>query len=120
MFIRLLGLALLLGSGGCERPLGKDDVDGARIFKTACSRCHGEEGVPNPSMVARIGVKPLNSDRVADELTDADIRKQVLKGSSNKQMPAFAGALTDPQIQAVIDHVRGLRAATSPATAPSL
>ena len=100
------GLSFLLA---CERPLQKGEVNGEKIFKTACARCHGENGVPDRAVVARIGVKPLNTLRVANELSDEDIRQQVLKGSANKQMPSFASALSEAQIKSVIAHVRSLQ-----------
>lgn len=112
-FKTLAFLTLITLHLGCERPLQKGEVNGEKIFKTACARCHGAEGVPDKSVVARIGVKPLNTARVELELSDEDIRQQVLKGSANKQMPSFASALSEEQILAVIAHVRGLRKVNS-------
>jgi mono/diheme cytochrome c family protein len=59
-------------------------------------------------MVARLGVKPLTSEHVQRELSDEEIRNQILRGSKNKQMPSFQGALSDDQIAAVVSHVRSL------------
>ncbi len=91
-------------------------TDGATIFKEACARCHGGDGVPTKGMAARTGVKPLNSERVLKVLSDEELRKQILNGSRSKTMPAFQGALSDEQVTAVIAHVRYLGTLTRPAT----
>lgn len=101
-------LLLLAAAGGCDRKVAGGRADGAAVYKEVCARCHGPAGVPDTSMVARLGVKPLVSDHVKVELGDAELRQQILKGSANRQMPAFAGALTDAQIDAVVEYVRYL------------
>lgn len=101
------GIALVMAAG-CKPEVAGGRADGAEVFSQVCARCHGPAGQPPEGMVARLGVKPLTSAHVQAEMSDADIRKQILEGSANKQMPAFAGALTDAQVEAVIDYVRGL------------
>lgn len=102
----LLVLAIALLGAGCERKIAGGEADGAKIFAEVCSRCHGPKGEPNASMVARYGVKNLRSEHVQAEMSDGDIRRQILQGSKNKQMPSFEGAITEEQIAAVIGHVR--------------
>lgn len=97
-----------LAGSGCSQGIAEGRADGAAIFSEACARCHGPQGIPDPTNVARIGVKPLNSPHVQSQLTDDDIRQQILRGSRNKQMPAFAGAFSDEQVRAIIAHVRTL------------
>lgn len=104
---RSLLLLLLLGAG-CHDRIAGGRADGAAIFSEVCARCHGPQGEPDAASVARLGVKPLTSDNVQHKLTDEDIRRQILRGSENKQMPSFAGALSDAQVAAVIAHVRTL------------
>jgi mono/diheme cytochrome c family protein len=65
-------------------------------------------------MVARTGVKPLTSERVIHQMSDDDLRTQILKGSKSKTMPAFQGALTEAQVTAVIAHVRYLGTLAKP------
>lgn len=106
--VRAALLALVLAwAGACDREVAGGKADGAAVFSEVCARCHGPQGVPDTGMVARLGVVPLTSKRVQD-LSDADIRRQILEGSANQQMPSFAGALSGEQIDAVIRHVRGL------------
>lgn len=110
--LAFLAAALLcLAAGpGCSKDVAGGRADGAAIFSEVCARCHGPAGIPDAASVARLGVKPLVSPHVQRELTDADIRRQILHGSANKQMPSFAGALTDAQVEAIVRHVRTLRA----------
>lgn len=89
-------------------------TDGAEIYKDACARCHGGDGVPTKGMAARTGVKPLTSDKVRKELSDDDLRKQILNGSKSKTMPAFQGAMTDEQVTAVVEYVRYLGTLAEP------
>jgi len=106
--IRRLLLLALVATAGCQDLIAGGRADGAAIFSEVCARCHGPQGEPDAANVARLGVKPLTSDNVQHKLTDEDIRRQILRGSENKQMPSFAGALSDAQIAAVIAHVRTL------------
>ena len=112
----LLGLfALLLANAwGCERKVAGGSVDGAEVYAVSCARCHGPAGVPVPAMMAQLGVKDLTDAARQAELSDADMRHQIVSGSENRFMPAFAGALTDGQIEAVIAHVRSLARPSGP------
>ena len=94
---------------GCKRQVAGGEADGAAVFEAACARCHGSAGVPDPGIVAQLGVKNLSDTSLQERLSDADIRRQIVDGSKNKQMPAFKGALSDAQIAAVIAHVRTLK-----------
>jgi mono/diheme cytochrome c family protein len=111
----VLAAALLcLAAGtGCHDEVAGGRADGAAIFSEVCARCHGPDGVPDAANVARLGVKPLTSAHVKRELTDQDIRHQIMNGSRNKQMPSFAGALSDPQVEAIVKHVRTLGGAAA-------
>jgi mono/diheme cytochrome c family protein len=103
---RALVVSALLFLVACDDKVAGGSTDGAAIFKEVCARCHGATGEPNPNMVARLGVKPLTSAHVREELSDEQIRAQILKGSANRQMPAFQGALSDAQVTAVVQYVR--------------
>jgi mono/diheme cytochrome c family protein len=101
---------------GCERKIAGGRSDGAAVFKEACSRCHGEQGVPDRGQVVRLGVKNLTEPELHTRLSDADIANQIREGSKNQNMPSFAGVLEDAQIDAVITHVRTLRRDGGPPT----
>lgn len=103
---------LLLGVGGCERQVAGGRTDGAELFDVACARCHGDRGKPMPHMASQLGVKDLSAAAFHDRVTDEDIRARIARGSENRRMPAFEGALTAEQIDALVRHVRGLRQAS--------
>jgi mono/diheme cytochrome c family protein len=88
---------------GCHGDVAGGEVDGAKIFERACTMCHGPTGKPDAAMVARIGVKDLTSPELRARITPALVAKQVRAGS--RQMPAFQGALTEQQIEAVASYV---------------
>jgi mono/diheme cytochrome c family protein len=96
-------------AAGCRREVASGQVDGAAVFAVACARCHGPRGVPERAMVATLGVKDLSAPELHVRLSDEAIRRQILEGSKNHQMPAFAGALSDSQIDGLVRHVRTLR-----------
>jgi mono/diheme cytochrome c family protein len=111
--LRALALSgALLAAAGCGRDVAGGRADGAEIYLEVCARCHGRDGIPDSSMIARLGVKPLTSERV-QEMSDAYIRQQILAGSENKQMPSFEGALSAGQVEALILHIRELGAASA-------
>jgi mono/diheme cytochrome c family protein len=117
--LRALALfGALSAADGCGREVAGGRADGAEIYLEVCARCHGRDGIPDSSMIARLGVKPLTSEHV-QEMSDALIRHQILAGSDNKQMPSFEGALSDDQVDALVRHIRELAAAGARAgTAP--
>jgi mono/diheme cytochrome c family protein len=107
--VLVLGLA-----AGCDDKVAGGRSDGPAIFAEACARCHGPGGVPDASMVAQLGVKDLTSEHVQRELGDDQIRQRILRGSDNRRMPAFQGALSDAQVDAVVAYVRSLGGGAAP------
>jgi mono/diheme cytochrome c family protein len=97
----LLAVTLL----GCEPRGAGQSVDGAELFSKMCVTCHGSTGKPSATMVARMGVRDLTSAELRHRITPALVEQQIRKGSSNKLMPAFEGALTDAQIKAIAAYV---------------
>ena len=82
-----------------------DLKDGKQVYDTVCVTCHGATGTPDATMVAKLGVKDLRAPELRAKITTYMVENQVKHGSQNKQMPAFAGALSDVQIKAVADYV---------------
>lgn len=75
---------------------GGGDVDGAAVYATNCSGCHGSEGkgATGPDL------RPLGDGDTAM------VTEQVTNGGS--VMPAFGDKLTPEQIDAVAAYVVGL------------
>lgn len=79
--------------------------DGPTVFSSLCASCHGPEGRPPAAMVARLNVRDLTAPEFRARVTPALVEQQVRRGSANKLMPAFEGALGDAQITAVAAYV---------------
>ncbi|MBX7174638.1 MAG: copper-binding protein [Pyrinomonadaceae bacterium] len=73
-------------------------INGAEIYKTNCSECHGANGEG-----AKKGI-PLISGHALHHSQDEHI-KQVTDGEANK-MPNFKDKLKAEEIKAVVDYVR--------------
>jgi len=95
-----LGFALAIG---CRTPAGGEG--GPQVYQSVCATCHGADGTPTAAMIARLNVRDLSSPEMRKKITPALVEAQVRKGSSNKLMPSFEGALTDAQIKDVADYV---------------
>ena len=86
---------------------------GAQVWAAACTACHGADGAGQPVTVVGFDV-PLPNLRdcmfVTSEAT-ADWFAVVHEGGPvrglSQMMPAFGGALSDPEIALVIDYLRG-------------
>ena len=79
--------------------------DGAAIYKSKCSMCHGPAGTPSAGMAKMMGIKPV-SDPSMKALTVAQVSATVKDGHG--KMKAVAG-LTDAQVQAVAAYFKTLK-----------
>ena len=98
----------------CDRKVAGGAVDGAQVFAAACATCHGPGGVPPASMVASLRVRDLTDLAFRARASRDLIVNQVRRGSENKLMPSFTGALSDAQMNAVADYVLTLPVKTAP------
>jgi mono/diheme cytochrome c family protein len=93
------------GSGSSGAAAGAGAGDGRAVFQKLCAVCHGPDGRPPAAMVARLGVRDLTAPEFRARATPALVEHQVRTGSTNKLMPAFAGAIDDAEITAVAAYV---------------
>ncbi len=98
---RWILLALL---AGCDRG-ASGATDAAQLYQNMCATCHGPKGKPSEAMVARMNVRDLTSPELRARITPELVEHQIRKGSQNKLMPSFEGALTDEQIKALAAYV---------------
>ena len=96
---------LLAFLAACERGATSAGTNAAELYQSLCSTCHGPKGKPTEAMIARLNVKDLTSQELRSRITPALVEEQLRKGSPNKLMPSFAGAMTDEQIKAVAAYV---------------
>jgi cytochrome c553 len=99
--IALVSVVVL--AAACDRGVATSDA--TKLYQSLCAACHGADGKPNAAMVARLNVRDLTSAELRARITPALVEAQIRKGSQNKLMPAFEGALTDAQIKALAEYV---------------
>ncbi len=80
--------------------------DGAGLYKTKCSACHGANGEGKPAVKA----PSLVSDE-AKKMSDDDLKDMIANGGKDKKAThAFSKkGLTDEQISQLISHIRELQ-----------
>jgi mono/diheme cytochrome c family protein len=79
-------------------------ADGAAIFKTKCSACHGPDGAGQTAVGKNLKLQDLRSAEV-QKLTDAEITKLLTEGKG--KMPK--ANLSADDMKAVIGFVRSLK-----------
>jgi mono/diheme cytochrome c family protein len=101
MIASAFGLALLAGSAAAATE------DGAALYKSKCSLCHGKDGEPKPSF-AKKGVQNHKDPEWQKSMTDEAIRKAIVEGSKGTLMRSYEKELSAEQIEALIAHIRSL------------
>lgn len=96
--------ALLLAAFATVPAIAQDG--GAAIYKTKCAMCHGADGTGNTPVGKSMKVRSFKSDEDV-KASDATLIKQTKEGVG--KMPAYAGKLTDAQIQDVVTYIRTLQ-----------
>jgi len=99
--VRVKWLILVCSVVACTRTTPSDGASGAEVFATYCAVCHGPNGKPSATMAARLAVRDLTSPELRAKVSVKLVEDQVRKGSQNKLMPGFEGAISDAQIKAV-------------------
>ena len=79
---------------------------GADTFKAKCLMCHGADGLGNTPIGKAFKIVSLKDPSVVKSSNPA--LEAVIKSGKNK-MPAFAGKLSNAQIDAVVEYIRTLQ-----------
>ena len=98
-------ILLVFALAACDQKVAGGHADGPQVYQSVCASCHGTDGKPTAAMAARLNVRDLSSPELRARVTPELVESQVRKGSDNKLMPSFSGALTDEQIKAVSAYV---------------
>jgi mono/diheme cytochrome c family protein len=80
--------------------------DGAALYATACVKCHGPSGHADTPEGRAAGARDLTRDE-ARRMSDAEIAHQITVGRG--KMPAFGGALSEGEVEALVQYVRKLQ-----------
>jgi mono/diheme cytochrome c family protein len=100
---------------------GGDSKLGAQLYGMQCAMCHGAEGAGGNVM--NLVVPTLRDPGWHERMTDNQIAVTIAHGKGG--MPAFVGKLEKSEINAVVAHLRTLKAAagaeapTPPTTPPA-
>ncbi|HEV2279046.1 MAG TPA: cytochrome c [Acidobacteriaceae bacterium] len=103
MTFRTVAAAFLLTTLAAAPAMAQD---GGALYKTKCAMCHGADGTGNTPVGKSMKVRSFKSDEDV-KATDAALIKDTKDGVG--KMPAYAGKLTDAQIQDVVAYIRTLQ-----------
>lgn len=93
---------------GSNESAGMGHASGADIFAGACATCHHSGGELPISRPVALGVStPVNAPDPTDLIHIVLDGIHPAPGERGPIMPGFSGALTDPQIVALLSYVRG-------------
>ena len=86
--------------------------DAKATYEKGCAKCHGADGKGDTKMGKKLGIKDFADPAVQALFTDADAFKAVKEGLKDKdgkmRMKAIEG-LSDDDITALVQYVRGLK-----------
>ena len=106
---RIIAVAVTLAFGSEMVALA---ADGKENWGKQCAKCHGAEGKGDTKMGQKLSIKDLTDAKVQDALTDDAAVKAIKEGLKDKdgklQMKPVEG-LSDDDIKALVQHVRGLK-----------
>ncbi|HYF40729.1 MAG TPA: c-type cytochrome [Gemmatimonadales bacterium] len=91
------------GATGQQGQLSQLEYEGWRQYSVNCSRCHGQDVLPNP-VAANLLVSVAPGGPMASE---SSFTKVVSEGRPERGMPAFKSIMSPDQIRAVYTYVKG-------------
>jgi cytochrome c oxidase cbb3-type subunit 3/ubiquinol-cytochrome c reductase cytochrome c subunit len=84
-----------------------DVARGAMLYEENCAVCHGEDGGGlDESSRAPNGAPSLNNPVFLDTASDGFIRYSIAEGRPGTSMEAYAGVLTDQEIDDLVAFIR--------------
>lgn len=82
--------------------MAADAPDGAALFKSKCSMCHGPDG----KGYAAVKTPDFTDPKVQASVTDKQIADIIKNGKPNTMMMPFGNQLSDAEIQALVKQIR--------------
>ena len=126
----LLLSAASVSSPGSESLPGPSPDRGLYVYEAYCLACHGQSGVGNGPMAARLkrdfGVRPsdLSSPAFHRDRSDDQLRAAIIGGGRavhrTPYMPAWGATLSPRQVDDLVAYLRELKEHPRPDSAPSL
>jgi cytochrome c6 len=104
--LRVASAAFFIGLAILALPsVTRAQSDAAKVFKTNCTLCHGDDGSGNSPSGKALKAKDLRSDEVQKQ-TDAALAEVITKGRG--KMPAFGSKLSPDVINSLVAYIRQL------------
>jgi cytochrome c553 len=106
---KILILATILGFAAA---MTASAGDARETWDKTCSKCHGPDGKGQTKMGQKLGIKDYTDAKVQAAFTDDEAFKALkegLKDSEGKTRMKPAEGLTDDEIKALVQHVRGFK-----------
>lgn len=101
-----VALCAVLGTACQKAEKPKFQVSGAEVYRSACRRCHGEDGHGGPPVN---GNAPRNLRDKAFQASRTDEQlKEAIRSGNAKGMPPFRAAFTEEELTVLVAHVRTL------------
>jgi len=78
-----------------------------QVYARACASCHGSTGRGDGHRASRLRQHPTDFSDAGwqAKISDAEIKEQIMRGSG--PMPSFRLRLTEPEIDRLVEVVRG-------------
>ena len=84
-------------------------TDGAEVFKSNCSACHGEQGKGDGIASGSLDPKPADLAKVGTQVGDDYLFWRISEGKPGTSMVAWKGILDEEQIWQVVTFIRTLK-----------
>ena len=97
----ILALALVLPAFSVAEDAGGD------LFASKCAACHAKDGSGSTTMGKNLKLRDFGSADV-QKASDKELKDTITKGKPPK-MPAYAGKLSDAQIDSLVKFIRSLK-----------
>ena len=107
------GDAQIIADQGLINGIPLNDLRDRELYRAACGACHGLDGKGNPRSIVGFDVElpDLTDCRFTTPEADLDWYSVIHNGGPTRafarNMPAFGNALSDEQIDSVVDYIRG-------------
>lgn len=92
---------------GLPGTVGSPMGDGAAVYGSKCALCHGKDGAGLPNWRSK-GQPDFTKSDWQEAHTDLEIT-EAIKNGKGKYMPAFKNKLSEDDMTALVQRVRGFR-----------
>jgi cytochrome c553 len=105
-------LVLLAATVGFAAAMTASAADAKENWDKMCAKCHGPDGKGQTKMGQKLGVKDYTDAKVQEGLKDDDAFKAIKEGVKDKEgktLMKTTEGLSDDDIKALVQHVRGFK-----------